>query len=163
MSLVDTYTEGQINGQQPTNGLEMQYLLERLEELIVNGRRLLNWLVIDEGQAMDLIEQIRQAAPREVSAARQILAQRARILHEAQVEAQAILKIARDRVALMLQEDGLTLEAKAYIEQLLADAHRQAEEYQTQARLYVLDQLRNQLASLDQQRAEVLAGIEALQ
>jgi Mg/Co/Ni transporter MgtE len=163
MSLVDTPTESHLNGQPATNGLEMQYLLERLEDLIIHGRRLLNWLVIDEAQAMELIDQIRQAAPREVAEARMLLAQRGRMLQETRAECQAMLKFARDRVASMLQEDGLTIEAKAYIEEMMVEAHKKAEEYQAHARQYILDQLRAQKATLQQHLAEVEAGIEALE
>src|SRR4029079_18536061 len=89
-------------------------LLERLESLIANGKKLplTNNVVIDQVGALDLIDQLRVAVPEEVRAAKRINSAGERIIDKAQEEAERIIARAQEQAAFLIEERGLLLAAQ---------------------------------------------------
>src|SRR6266508_136819 len=83
----------------------MQFLVERLETLVVNARKLpmTNNVVLDQAALLDLIDQLRVAIPEEVRQARRINQESDRVLTHAREEAERI--IAAAHVLLRLEGD----------------------------------------------------------
>ena len=87
--------------------MDILHLVDRLEDLLNQSRPL--WfthnVIVDEDRMLDIIDQMRVAIPDEVKKAQQFLAQRDRILAQAQEEANRTLAIAREKSEQLVERD----------------------------------------------------------
>ncbi|MEA2519544.1 MAG: hypothetical protein QOF49_1624 [Chloroflexota bacterium] len=118
--------------------IDIIFLVERLESLIANGKKLplTNNVVIDQVGALDLIDQLRVAVPEEVRAAKRINSEGERILEKATEEAEQVLARAQEQAAFLIEERGLLLAAQEESRRILdqadadgAEVRRGADEY----------------------------------
>jgi hypothetical protein len=118
--------------------IDIIFLVERLESLIANGKKLplTNNVVIDQVSALDLIDQLRVAVPEEVRAAKRINSEGERILEKSQEEAEQIVARAQEQAAFLIEERGLLLAAQEESRRILdqadaegAEVRRGADEY----------------------------------
>jgi cell division septum initiation protein DivIVA len=145
--------------------MDILQLIDRLEELFNEAKAVpfTHNVVIDEDRMLELIDQMRIAIPEEVKKAQQVVAQRDRVMAQAQEEANRTLSIARDKADQMSQKDMIVQEAQRRAEQILAQARADAEATRLDADNYVMDtlmQLQDQLAKLSNQ---VSNGIRTVQ
>ena len=86
------------------------FLVERLESLIANGKKLplTSNVVVDQNAALGLIDELRVAVPEEVRAAKRINSEGERIIEKAQEEAERIVARAQEQAAFLIDERGLT-------------------------------------------------------
>jgi hypothetical protein len=145
--------------------MDILHLIDRLEELFNQSRPL--WfthnVVVDEDRMLDLIDQMRVAIPEEVKKAQQILAQRDRILAQAQEEANRTLAIAREKKDQLVERDAIVQAAKARADQILAQAEAQVETTREEADIYAMETLRRLEVELDRSLNQVRNGIITLQ
>ena len=136
--------------------MDILQLIDRLEELFNDAKAVpfTHNVVVDEDKMLELIDQMRIAIPEEVKKAQQLVAQRDRVMAQAQEEANRTLQIARDKADQLVQKDIVTQEAQRRADQILAQARAEAEGVRTDADNYVLDtlmQLQDQIAKLSNQ------------
>ena len=79
--------------------MDILHLVDRLEELFNESKPI--WfthsVVVDEDRMLDLIDQMRITIPDEIKKAQQLLAQRDRVLAQAQEEANRTIALAREK------------------------------------------------------------------
>ena len=82
--------------------MDILQMIDRLEELLNESRPLpfTHNVIVDEDRVLDLIDQMRVSIPEEVKKAQQLLAQRDRLLAQAQEEANRTVNLARDRLSI---------------------------------------------------------------
>ncbi len=136
--------------------MDILQLIDRLEELFNDAKAVpfTHNVVVDEDKMLELIDQMRIAIPEEVKKAQQLVAQRDRVMAQAQEEANRTLSIARDKADQLVQKDIVTQEAQRRADQILAQARAEAEGVRTDADNYVLDtlmQLQDQIAKVSNQ------------
>jgi len=136
--------------------MDILQLIDRLEELFNDAKAVpfTHNVVVDEDKMLELIDQMRIAIPEEVKKAQQLVAQRDRVMAQAQEEANRTLQIARDKADQLVQKDIVTQEAQRRADQILAQARAEAEGVRTDADNYVLDtlmQLQDQIAKVSNQ------------
>ena len=145
--------------------MDILHLIDRLEELFNQSRPI--WLthnvIVDEDKMLDLIDQMRVAIPDEVKKAQQIIAQRDRILAQAQEEVNRTLSIAREKSEQMLERDALVQAAQARADQILAQARSDIDRTHQDADEYVLETLRRLEMELDRYLTQVRNGIATMQ
>lgn len=145
--------------------MDILHLVDRLEELFNQSRPI--WfthnVVVDEDRMLDLIDQMRVAIPEEVKKAQQLLAQRDRLLAQAQEEANRTLAIAREKSDQLIARDAITQAAQARSEQILIQARAEATHVRQEANDYVIDSLRRLEIELDRSLAQVRNGILTLE
>ncbi|MBX5446229.1 ATPase [Sphaerobacter sp.] len=109
---------------QPSQPVDILMLLDRLEDLISNGMRvpLSSRVMIEEEDALAIIDQLRLALPQEIKLARRVVQERQKIITDAQAEADKILAVAKERAEYLMAEQGLINEAKARAEEILRQA-----------------------------------------
>jgi vacuolar-type H+-ATPase subunit E/Vma4 len=150
------------------------FLVERLESIIANGKRLplTNNVVVDQVAALDLIDQLRVAVPEEVHAAKRINSQGERIIENAQQEAERIVARAQEQAAFLIDERGLTQAAEEESRRIIAEAEGDGEEIRRGADEYAaavliglegdvvrtLQSIKKGVALLDDRRAALRAG-----
>lgn len=110
--------------------MEIFTLLETLEEIIENGKKLpfSNKGIVDKEEFLDLIKEIRIKLPEELKQAKWVKEERTRILIEAQKEADDIVKEAENRIIAMIDEHEITRKAYAQKAEIIETANEMARE-----------------------------------
>ncbi len=123
--------------------MDIQFLVERLEALIVNARKvpMTSQIILEQATILDLIDQLRVAIPEEVRQARRINQEGDRVLTRARDEAEQIIGAAQEQAALLLQDQSILREAEAKSQELLDRAQGKSEETMRGADQYAADVL----------------------
>lgn len=145
--------------------MDILQLIDRLEELFNDAKALpfTHNVVVDEDRMLELIDQMRIAIPEEVKKAQQVMAQRDRVMAQAQEEANRTLQLARDKSEQMVQKDMIVQEAQRRADQIVAQARAESEATRVDTDNYVVDtlmQLQDQIAKLGNQ---VTNGVRMVQ
>ncbi len=144
--------------------MDILHLIDRLEELFNSSRPIpfTHNVIVDEDRMLDLIDQMRVAIPEEVKKAQQILAQRDRILAQAQEEVNRTLTLAREKSEKLIEKDAIVQAAKSRADQIIAQAGQEAEATRREADEYALETLRRLEGELEKDLAQVRNGIQTL-
>jgi hypothetical protein len=136
----------------------MMELLDRLEAQVAEGRRVLlsNRIMVEEGEFMQILDQLRASIPIEVSQARRVLQERQKIIVEAQAEATKIITMAKERSEYLVSQHGVTAEARYRGEDSLREARERANKTMAAIDKYA----RERLETIEQVIRESLAEIE---
>jgi hypothetical protein len=145
--------------------MDILQLIDRLEELFNDAKALpfTHNVVVDEDKMLELIDQMRIAIPEEVKKAQQVMAQRDRVMAQAQEEANRTLQIAREKADQMMQKDIIVQEAQRRSDQIISQGRAEAETTRADADNYVVDtlmQLQDQITKISNQ---VSNGIRMVQ
>jgi hypothetical protein len=145
--------------------MDILHLIDRLEELFNESRPIpfTHNVIVDEDRMLDLIDQMRVAIPEEVKKAQQVLAQRDRVLAQAQEEANRTLQLAREKGEQMIERDSLVQSAQARAEQVAMQLRAEAEQSRQEADQYVIETLSQLEVELERYLNQVRNGIKALQ
>jgi regulator of protease activity HflC (stomatin/prohibitin superfamily) len=145
--------------------MDILHLIDRLEELFNESRPIpfTHNVIVDEDRMLDLIDQMRVAIPEEVKKAQQVLAQKDRILAQAQEEANRTLALAREKSEQLIERDALVQSAQARADQVVAQIKADAEMQRIEADRYVVETLKNLEMELERYINQVRNGITTLQ
>lgn len=145
--------------------MDILHLVDRLEELFNESRPI--WfthsVAVDEERLLDIIDQMRVSIPEEIKKAQQILAQRDRILAQAQEEATRTLSLARERSDQLLERDPIVQSAQARADQIIEQIHLEAEGTRREADDYVLTTLSRLEEEMEKLLNQARNGIRTLQ
>src|SRR3990172_7941143 len=108
--------------------MDILQLIDRLEELFNDAKSVpfTHNVVIDEDRMLELIDQMRIAIPEEVKKAQQVVAQRDRVMAQAQEEANRTLTLAREKADQLAQKDLIVQEAQRRAEQIVSQGRADA-------------------------------------
>lgn len=145
--------------------MDIQFLVERLETLVVNARKLpmTNQVIIDQAALLDLIDQLRIAIPEEVKQARRINQESDRVLAKAREEAEQIIGAGQEQAALLLQDQAILREAEMRAEEITQRAQQKADETMRGADRYAADVLLRLEGDLDKTLSIVKKSLELLE
>ncbi len=145
--------------------MDILQLVDRLEELLNQSRPFpfTHNVMVDEDRMLDLIDQMRVAIPDEVKKGQQLMAQRDRILAQAQEEANRTLSIAREKSEQLVERDAIVQAAQARAEQIVIQARADIENTKHDADDYVVETLTKLEIELDRYLSQVRNGIHTLQ
>ncbi|HVU09688.1 MAG TPA: hypothetical protein VHD90_00365 [Phototrophicaceae bacterium] len=123
--------------------MDIQHLVDRLEDLIDEGRHVpfSKYTMMDEERALELIDQMRISIPEEIEKAARVLAQRDRILAQANEEAARVVQLARERGDQLIDREALVQAAQSRAANIIEAAKQEAEGITGDADNYVLDSL----------------------
>jgi cell division septum initiation protein DivIVA len=145
--------------------MDILHLVDRLEELLNQSRAL--WfthnVIIDEEHMLDIIDQMRVTIPDEIKKAQQLLAQRDRILAQAQEEANRTIVIAREKSDQLVERDAIVQAAQSRADQVIEQARNEADKTRSEADQYVLESLTRLEVELDRILNQVRNGVRTLQ
>ena len=125
--------------------------------------------MVDQNEALRLIDELRVAVPEEVRAAKRINSEGERIIEKAQEEAERIVGRAQEQAAFLIDDRGLTQAADQESRRIIGRAEVDAEEVRRGADEYAvsvliglegdvsrtLQSIRKGIAVLDDRRAEL--------
>jgi vacuolar-type H+-ATPase subunit H len=144
--------------------IDIIFLVERLESLIANGKKLplTNNVVVDQEAALGLIDELRATVPEEVRQAKRINQDREHILERAGVEAERIVANAQEQAAFLIGDRGLTEAAQEESRRIIAEAEADATEIRAGADDYAASVLHRIYDDLTRTLQSVQKGISML-
>lgn len=145
--------------------MDIQHLVDRLEDLIDEGRHLFGtkYTMVDEERALEIIDQMRISIPEEIEKAARVLQQRDRVLAEANEEAARIIQQARQNSESMVDQHQMVQQARVRSGHVMEQAKLEAQKITNDADAYVLDQLKNLERQVSRSLEEIRNGIEVVQ
>src|SRR5215207_4254313 len=141
--------------------MDIQHLVDRLEDLIDEGRHMpfSKLTMIDEERALEIIDQMRISIPEEIEKAARVLAQRDRVLAQANEEAARIVQQSRERSEQLIDRESMVQTAQNRAANVVEQAHQEAAQIMEDADNYVLGVLSNLEAQLSKAMGVVRNGI----
>jgi len=145
--------------------MDIQHLVDRLEDLVDEGRHLFGtkYTMVDEERALEIIDQMRISIPEEIEKAARVLTQRDRILAEAHEEAARIVQEHRKKAETLLDQDATVHAASVRAENVREQARQEAQRITSEADAYVMQLLSKLEQLLVRDLGEVRNGISLLQ
>jgi len=146
--------------------MDILHLVDRLEEHLNESRPipLTHSVVVDEDRVLEIIDQMRISIPDEVKKSQQVLAQRDRVMAQAQEEANRTLSLAKRRGEESLSRDTIVEAAHERAEQILEQARAEADSIHFEADDYTVETLaalEDELTRLLNQTRNGIAKISA--
>jgi hypothetical protein len=153
-----------IRGAGEVTDIDIIFLVERLESLIANGKKLplTTNVVVDQNAALGLIDELRVAVPEEVRAAKRINSEGERIIEKAQEEAERIVGRAQEQAAFLIDERGLTQAADAESRRIIEDAHADADRIRAGADEYAVGVLEGLEGDVQKTLQSIQKGLNLL-
>jgi dsDNA-specific endonuclease/ATPase MutS2 len=141
--------------------MDIQHLVDRLEDLIDEGRHMpfSKFTLGDEERALEIIDQMRISIPEEIEKAARVIAQRDRILAQANEEAARIVQQAREQGMQLLDREATVQAAQSRAANIIEEARQEAEIITADADKYVLETLTRLEQQLNRALAQVRNGI----
>lgn len=141
--------------------MDILHLVDRLEELFNESRSI--WLtrnvIVDEDRMIDIIDQMRVSIPDEIKKAQQLMAQRDRVIAQAQEEAHRIVEIAKEKADELVSRENISQNAQARYDQVIAQARAEADSIRNEADEYALGVLTQLEKELQRSLGTVQNGI----
>jgi len=119
--------------------------------------------MVNEDEAMELVDQIRFNLPDEIKQANWTVSEQQRIITEAHAEAARIMSRANERAEETSSEHEVLRRAERHATQVVKDAQAKSDQIIREAESYALEQLKQLEAHLGRTLATVRRGVEALQ
>lgn len=145
--------------------MDILQLIDRLEELFNEAKAVpfTHNVVVDEDRMLEIIDQMRVVIPDEVKKAQQVLAQKDRVMAQAQEEAERTVALARDKAEQVAAKDNIVVEAQKRGDQILNQARADADATRRDADDYVVDTLVQLQDNLERILNQVRNGVLTLQ
>ncbi len=145
--------------------MDIQHLVDRLEDLIDEGRHIpmTKMTVVDEERALEIIDQMRISVPEEIEKASRIINQRDRLMAQANEEAARLVDLAREKSESLIQRDAVVQAAQNRAANIIEQARQDAEAIRADADNYVLEVLNELEGHLLKTLTVVRNGINKIQ
>jgi vacuolar-type H+-ATPase subunit H len=139
-------------------------LVDRLEALVNGARRfpIGSSVIIDEREALDVLDLMRTTVPEEIKQARRLNQDREKMLAQAQSEANRIVTQAQERAERIVSDDNITQQAEERARQILDRARHEAGDVRHGADEYALDMLDRLDAEVQRIQSSVRSAIGAM-
>ena len=145
--------------------MDTRKLLEELDYVVMNGREvpLTNKRLIDQDEVARIIDAINSSLPNELENAKRIVADKERVMMDAQKQAETIIAQAKDYIAKITEESELVKNAQERANEIIANANQTADtmqqnalEYATDVLKYVEENMEGTLDSLRKNRESLM-------
>jgi hypothetical protein len=145
--------------------MDILHLVDRLEELFNESRTVpfTRNVVVDEDKMLDIIDQMRVTIPEEVKKAQQLLAQKDRILAQAQEEAGRIVALAKEKAEQIVEREAIVKSAQTRASQIVNQAREDATVTRREADDYVVKSLENLEEEISRLLNQVRNGIRKIE
>jgi vacuolar-type H+-ATPase subunit H len=138
--------------------------IDRLERLLAESMRLplSAYLVINEDDFLDVIDQMRTAIPQQIRDGERLQRERERIVAQAEEEAERVVLKARERASGLVTDHELSLAAQTNADAIMQSARRDAQVLKAETNEYaraVLGSLDGQLHGVEEQISNLLVTV----
>lgn len=124
--------------------MDTKKLLEELENVIMNGSDVpfTNKKMVDKDEVARLIDAINQSLPNELDNAKRIVADKERIMLDAEKKADDTIAQAKDYIARITEESELVKQAQERANEIISSANKSADDLRTSSVTYATDVLK---------------------
>ncbi|PWH12249.1 MAG: ATPase [Anaerolineae bacterium] len=145
--------------------MDILHLVDRLEELFNEARAVpfTRNVVVDEDKMLDIIDQMRVSIPEEVKKAQQLMAQRDRIIAQAQEEASRIVALAKEKAEQLIEREAIVKSSQTRATQIVNQAREDAAATRRDADAYVIESLQTLEEELSRLLTQVRNGIRKVE
>ena len=145
--------------------MDILHLVDRLEELFNESRSFpfTHSVIVDEDRMLDIIDQMRVSIPEEIKKAQQLLAQRDRLLAQAQEEGNRTIALAREKGEQLINNSEISQAAQARAEQIIERRASKPKRRATDTDEYVLTTLTQIELELERYLGQVRNGVRTIQ
>ena len=145
--------------------MDILHLVDRLEELFNDSRTVpfTRNVVMDEDKLWDIIDQMRVTIPEEVKKAQQLVAQKDRILAQAQEEASRIVTLAKEKAEQIVEREAIVKSAQTRASQIVNQAREDATATRRDADAYVIESLQSLEEEVSRLLTQVRNGIRKVE
>lgn len=145
--------------------MDILHLVDRIEELFNESRAVpfTRNVVVDEDKMLDIIDQMRVTVPEEVKKAQQLVAQKDRILAQAQEEASRIVALAKEKAEQIVEREAIVKSAQTRANQIVAQARDDANNTRREADDYVIGSLQTMEEEVTRVLTQVRNGIRKIE
>ena len=145
--------------------MDILHLVDRIEELFNESRALpfTRNVVVDEDKLLDIIDQMRVTIPEEVKKAQQIVAQKDRLIAQAQEEASRIVALAKEKAEQIVEREAIVKSAQTRGAQIITQARDDSANTRHDADDYVIDVLQNLEEEVTRVLTQVRNGIRKVE
>lgn len=145
--------------------MDIQHLLRRLEEILLEGRRVpgTKLRLVDTERCFQLIDQMVLAIPEEIKKAQRIEQEHDRILAQAKEEADRIRDLARDEASRLADDTAIMTIAHSRAAAIEDRARHNAERMRSEADGYALETLQGLREEIDRISNVVVNGVAKLE
>jgi len=121
--------------------MKIEEILSEMEAIILESPRVpfTNKRVIEEDDLAGVMDELRDALPNELTDAKRIIADRQRLLDDAQHEAKNIVEQAQTYAAKLVDEDVITRQAQEQANEFVQQANNSAEKLRNDSIRYAED------------------------
>ena len=130
--------------QMPPDGpADILYLVDRLEELVGEGKRVpfSTRIMVEEEEFLALVDQLREAVPNEIKQAQRVIKERERIIGEAQDEAGRIVQIAQGQAERLVSQNAIVQESRQRSEEMLRLAEEERQRARGEIDVFIMEQI----------------------
>lgn len=145
--------------------MDILHLVDRLEEIFNESRAIpfTHSVIVDEDKIFELIDQMRVCIPDEIKKSQQLLAQRDRILAQAQEESNRTVQLAREKTEQLVDQNSIVQAAQVRAEQIINQGRQEADNFRREADDYQLDSLTKMELEIERLLNQVRNGISVIQ
>lgn len=145
--------------------MSIEKLLDDMENMLIDAARVpfTNKRVVEEDDLARFLDELREQMPKEIDEAKRIIADRQRILDDAQREAQNIVEQAKAYVIRLTDENAINKQAQEQANEFVAQARKTAADLQTDAVSYADEVFKHVTAHLEKTLEVVKQGHRDLQ
>ena len=140
-------------------------LLEDLESLVLNASKMpfTSKKMIEEEELLQIIDDLKASMPEELEQSQKVLAEKDKIIADAQRHADSMVAQAKDYIAKLTEESQLVRQAQEQANQIVVSATKSSDELKSSSITYAGDVLKyvettlqKTLASIQQNRESLL-------
>ena len=124
--------------------MDIENIIDAIEEKIDSCMTIPFWGrgIIDKDELLDMLQEMRNKLPEELSQAKWVNNERQRIINDAQKRAESMIKETEEKIANMVNEHDITQQAYLKANQIVDSAQQNAREIRLGANQYADDVLR---------------------
>mgnify|MGYP003428102424 CR=1 FL=1 len=130
---------------------ELEDMMDAAKVLPLTGGK----AVLDIGTALDILDEIQDSLPSEVSQAKGIVADRNQIIAEAKKEAEEIVRAGEEKKKRLVDQSEIVKQAEAQAADIISDAKKKASEMKAAANDYVADLMKRADDTLTELTGEI--------
>ena len=140
--------------------MTIEGILDELESILIDAARVpfTNKRVLEEDDVARLLDELRESLPGTIAEAGKIMAERQRILEDAQKEAQNIIEKAKSYTIKLTDENVITKQAQEQATEIVAQAQKNACDLQNDAMVYADDVFKHLEGNLEKALEVVRQG-----
>ncbi len=138
--------------------MELLELLEQIEDILESGVNIPltgGKCLVDRDAILEIVQDIRLKLPDDIKQAKRITEEKARLMAEAQQEAENIIKNAESRIAALVDENEITKKAYEQAEVIISNAKKNAREIRLGTREYA-DSVLNKVEEILEDTLDVI-------